>query len=44
MPPGDSLETYVDVVCEGVDAFKSVSLPVSSYNPVLLYGQIVVNL
>jgi len=27
MPPGDSLETYVGVVYEGVDAFKIVSLP-----------------
>ena len=44
MPPGDSLETYAGVVCEGVDALKIVSLPVASYSPVLLYGQIVVNL
>jgi hypothetical protein len=44
MPPGASLETYVGVVCEGVDAFKIVSLPAASYGPVLLYGQMVVNL
>jgi hypothetical protein len=27
MPPGDVLETDVGVVYEGVDAFKTVSLP-----------------
>jgi hypothetical protein len=27
MPPGDSLETYVGVVYEGVEALKIVSLP-----------------
>jgi hypothetical protein len=33
LPPGDSLETYVGVVYEGVDAFKIVSLPVASSWP-----------
>jgi hypothetical protein len=35
-PPGDSLETYVGVVCEGIDALKIVSLPVASYGPILI--------